>query len=210
MFFSPQKTLLVSPPLTDLSHLVNYRLRAFLLVWLHFQGILQLTSRCFKLFIQRENNLWLLTPLRANGCHPCLTFRYTVSWEPGSVCIKPASCHSILTSTIEKQGIVLQSGYTGRITTAMLTAWGTHRTSIPNHLAQARRSHVQHFHLWTFHFQASSLYHQFLLVPSPLLSKWIKHQKLIEKCGYSNNRQKCQWQSRKQEIVLPFQWLQCI
>lgn len=140
MFFSPQKTLLVSPPLTDLSHLVNYRLRAFLLVWLHFQGILQLTSHCFKLSIQRENNLWLLTPLRANGCHPCLTFRYTVSWEPGSVCIKPASCHSILTSTIEEQGTVLQSGYTERITTAMLTAWGAHRTSTPNHLARARRS----------------------------------------------------------------------
>lgn len=41
--------------------------------------------------------------MRANGCHPCLTFRHTVSGEPGSVCIKPASCHSILTSTIGKK-----------------------------------------------------------------------------------------------------------
>lgn len=98
MFFA--QTYLILLPLTDLSHLVKCR---FLSAWLHFQGILQLTLCCCKLFIQWENNLWFLTLLHANGCHPYLTFRHTVSWELGYVCIKPASCHSILISTIEKQ-----------------------------------------------------------------------------------------------------------
>lgn len=123
--------------------------------------------------------------------------------EPGSVCIKPASCHSILTSTIEKQGIVLQSGYTGRITTAMLTAWGHTGHPYPTTWPKPEGHTYSTFTCELSIFRVISL----SSIPScPFSSsfKWIKHQKLIEKCGYFNNRQKCQWQSRKQEIVLPF------
>lgn len=159
--------LLVSLPFTDLSHLVNYRLRAFLSVWLHFQGILQLTLRCSKLFIQWENNLWFRTPLHANGCHPYLTFRHTVSWESGSVCIKPASCHSILTSTIEKQGTGLCGSYPGRITVASVTTLG-HTPSTATHLAPARTAVHTPLLSVTFPFSGGI---SFLLTPffSPLL-----------------------------------------
>lgn len=207
--FSLSPTLLVSLPLTDLSHLVNYRLRAFLLVWLHFQGILQLTLRCFKLFIQRENNLWFLTPSCANGCHPCLTFRHTVSWEPGSVFIKPSSCHSILTSTIENKeqySMVAKRNYHCMGDTALVCTWHSHPAAWPEPEGNAYSTFIRDLSIFRHHFFTTNS----LLSPCPLFPKWLKYPQLMERCGYSNNRQKCQWKSRKPEITLPLQWLQCI
>lgn len=154
MFLSPQTFSL--PTLTGLSHLVNYGLETFFSSDLTFQEFFN-NLTLLKLFLQRENNLWFLRTLRANGCHPRLIFRHTVSGEPGSVCIKPASCHSILTSTIEKQRI-LHGGWTGRITTAL----GTHMTAPPDHLAWARNETYSPFHVWPCSSQGPSLYYQFL------------------------------------------------